>query len=82
LAQQRRLISLLATRGVQATGGREDRGAFVVIEHARATDVAQALRARGIVVDARGRHLRFCPDCLTTDDELIRAAEAAAPLLR
>jgi hypothetical protein len=39
------------------------------------------LRQLGIVVDARGRYLRWCPDCLTTDDELVRSTDAAAPLL-
>ena len=82
LAQQRRLIELLAGQGARAIGGREDRGAFIVIEHARATAIAEALRAEGIVVDARGRYLRFCPDCLTTRDELARAAETAGVLLR
>ena len=82
LAQQRRLIELLAGQGARAIGGREDRGAFIVIEHARATAIAEALRAEGIVVDARGRYLRFCPDCLTTRDELARAAETAGVFLR
>jgi len=27
-----------------------------------------------VVTDARGRYLRLCPDILTTDDELERAA--------
>jgi kynureninase len=79
---QRRLIELLAVHGIRAKGARDDRGAFVVVECERATETADALRGQGIVVDARGRYLRFCPDCLTTDDELVRAAEAAAPLLR
>ena len=82
LAQQRRLIALLAERSVSATGGLGDRGAFIVVERERATEIAEALRAQGIVVDARGRYLRFCPDCLTTDEELLRAAEAAGSLSR
>ena len=82
LSLQRRLIELLSASDVDAIGGRDDRGAFVVVDHERAAIVAEALRRQGIVVDARGRYLRFCPDCLTTDEELVRAAEAAAPLLR
>jgi len=82
LALQRRLIELMDAHGIHAKGGRDDHGAFVVIEHERAKGTADALRRQGIVVDARGRHLRFCPDCLTTDEELIRATEAATPLLR
>ena len=82
LTLQQRLIDLLAVHGIRAKGARDDRGAFVVVEDERGTKVADALRRQGIVVDARGRYLRLCPDCLTTDDELIRVAEAAAPLLR
>jgi len=82
LALQRRLIELMAAQDVCANGAREDRGAFVVVEHERAAHVADALCQQGIVVDARGRYLRFCPDCLTTDDELVRVADAAAPRLR
>jgi len=82
LSLQRRLIELLSASDVDAMGGRDDRGAFVVVDHERAANVTEALRRQGIVVDARGRYLRFCPDCLTTDEELLRAAEVAAPLLR
>jgi len=82
LTAQQRLIDLLAVHGIRTKGARDDRGAFVVVEHERATDSADALRQQGIVVDARGRYLRFCPDCLTTDDELVRAADVAAPPMR
>jgi kynureninase len=77
LRSQRRLVDLLAQRQVASTGGRDYRGAFVVVTHAHAADVAESLREQGIVTDARGRYLRFCPDVLTTDDELVQAAEAA-----
>ena len=82
LALQRRLIQLFAARDIRADGGHDDHGAFVVTEHERATEIAHALRRQGVIVDARGRYLRFCPDLLTTDDEMVRAVEAAAPLLR
>ena len=82
LALQRRLIELMDGNGVHAKGGRDDRGAFVVVEHPRAVEVAEGLRRQAIVVDARGRYLRFCPDCLTTEEELVRSTEAATPLLR
>ena len=81
LALQRRLIELMGANDVHAKGGRDDCGAFVVVEHPRAVEIADGLRGQGIVVDARGRYLRFCPDCLTTDEELVRSAAAAAPLL-
>ncbi len=81
LRHQGRLVDLLAQRRVASAGGRDDRGAFVVVTHPRAADAAAALRGQGIVTDARGRYLRLCPDVLTTDDELVRAAEAAARCL-
>jgi kynureninase len=81
LRSQGRLVDLLAQRRVPSVGGGDDRGAFVVVTHPRAAEVALALRGQGIVTDARGRYLRFCPDVLTTDDELVRAAEAAARCL-
>jgi kynureninase len=78
LHSQRRLVDLLVQRQVVSAGGRDDRGAFVVVTHSRAAEVAESLRGQGIVTDARGRYLRFCPDVLTTDDELVQAAETAA----
>jgi kynureninase len=78
LVQQRRLVSLLAERGVAAEGGSEDRGAFLVIRDRDAMSLAQALERRGVYGDARGENLRLCPDVLTTDLELAKAAEEVA----
>ena len=78
LALQRRLVDLLAERGVTAVGGTEDRGAFVVVDDPEAEAWADALRERGVITDARGRYLRLCPDILTTDAELVAAANAVA----
>jgi len=78
LSLQRRLVALLAERGIAARGGTEDRGAFVVVRDANARAWSAALEARGIVTDARGEWLRFCPDVLTTDAELLAAAAALA----
>ena len=78
LAQQRRLVALLAARGIAAVGGREDRGAFVVVEDADAVALAGALARRGVHCDARGVYLRLCPDLLTTETELATAAEQLA----
>jgi kynureninase len=44
-------------------------------------DIAEALKQQGIVTDARGPWLRLCPDILTTDDELDRAAAAVGVLM-
>ena len=78
LAQQKRLVSLLAERGVEAEGGSEDRGAFLVVRARDASALAQALERRGVHGDARGDYLRLCPDVLTTDAELAAAAEQVA----
>ena len=78
LALQRRLVALLDERGIAARGGTEDCGAFVVVRNANARAWSAALEARGIVTDARGEWLRFCPDMLTTDAELQAAADALA----
>ena len=75
---QRRLAELLAVRGIAAHGGTEDRGAFVVVRDRRAQAWAEALEGRGIVTDARADCLRLCPDVLTTEAELVRAADALA----
>lgn len=82
-ALQRRLVGLLAQRGVEAAGGTADRGAFVVVGfegrgREAAGRCAHRLRSRGIIADARGPWLRLCPDLLTTLDELDRAAAAIA----
>jgi len=82
LACQRRLVAMLGAEGVRAQGGTEDRGAFVVVTHPRAVALADALRNEGAVADARGPHLRLCPDILTTEAELERATALLAPLVK
>jgi kynureninase len=81
LEQQQRLVGLLAGQGIAARGGREDHGAFVVVESPQAVAWREALAARAIVTDARGPYLRLCPDVVTTDAELVRAAETLASLM-
>jgi len=78
LTLQRRLVALLAERGIAARGGTPDRGAFVVVRHPDARAWSAALKARGVVTDARGEWLRLTPDVLTTDAELQAAASALA----
>ncbi len=78
LRLQQRLVALLRAHGIAAHGGTEDRGAFVVVHDPRAGAWAAALAARGIAVDARGPWLRLCPDVVTTDAELVAAADALA----
>jgi kynureninase len=82
LAQQCRLLELLAERGIPAVGGTEDRGAFVTITDDDAEAWSAALAAQAVISDARGRYLRLCPDVLTTDVELVAAADAVASTRR
>ena len=76
LGMQQRLAGLLRERGFNAQGGSDDRGAFVVVADDKAENWATQLDAAGVIVDARGRSLRLCPDILTTDEDLVRAAGA------
>jgi kynureninase len=78
LAQQRRLVGLLADEGIEAIGGTQDRGAFVIVVDERAETWADRLALHGVIADARGVYLRLCPDVLTLDSELTAAADAVA----
>jgi kynureninase len=78
LKQQASLAERLRAEGIEATGAREDRGAFVIVRHPRAQEVVNALREQGVVADARGNFLRLCPDILNTEQELSSAAQRLA----
>ena len=78
LAQQRALVAALHARGVRAEGGSDDRGAFAVVRRDDAARLAEAMKAAGVDVDARGAWLRLCPDVLTSGDEIARAADVLA----
>lgn len=82
LETSRRLMEALNDHGVEAEGGREDMGAFVVIRHVRAAGIAAALGSGGIGCDARAQYLRLTPDILTRPGELADAASAVAQALR
>jgi len=80
LGMQQRLTGLLRERGFAVQGGTDDRGAFVVVVDDHAERWTRQLDDAGIVTDARGRHLRLCPDILTSEAELVAAAEALAAI--
>ncbi|MBV8674469.1 MAG: aminotransferase class V-fold PLP-dependent enzyme [Acidobacteriaceae bacterium] len=76
------LRAYLADAGVDsAIGGDSGHGAFLAIRLPNATQLPPLLDAQGIVTDARGEWLRLCPDCLTRDEELRRAASVLGNLL-
>ncbi len=82
LEQQGRLKALLAAQGVVSEGASENHGAFLTVRHPRAGDLAKAMDARGVHVDARGEYLRLCPDILNPDSELAVAAARLGDALR
>ena len=67
---------------VEVVGGDANHGAFLALPLTDAAEFARRMDSEGIVCDARGEWLRLCPDCLTRDAELRRAAEVVGRLLR
>lgn len=82
LNQLAALRGYLADAGVNAvTGGDECHGAFLAIRLENAMEFPAKLERERIVCDARGEWLRLCPDCLTRDEELRRAAGVLGKIL-
>ena len=81
LALAQRLVEALAAQGVDAEGGRAGMGAFVVLRHQRAGQLAAAISAAGVKCDARAQYLRLTPDVLTRPDEITIAATVVATAL-
>jgi kynureninase len=82
LRQLGAMRSYLADAGVDnVTGGDERHGAFLTIQMKDAMKIPALLEREGVLCDARGDRLRLCPDCLTRDEEMRRAAEALGRVL-
>jgi kynureninase len=82
LKQLNALRGYLSDAGVNTVkGGDENHGAFLAIRLAKAMEFPARLRHEGILCDARGQWLRLCPDCLTRDEDLRRAAAVLGELL-
>lgn len=81
LRQTRRILDLTDARGRgdRVITAREDarRGGFVALRSAGADGVVARLRARGVLVDARGDAVRLGPAPYLTDDEIDRGTIAA-----
>jgi kynureninase len=76
------LRGYLADAGVDTVlGGDEGHGAFLTIRLADAMEFPARLEREGIICDARGEWLRLCPDCLTREEELRRAAATLGKML-
>ncbi len=80
LAKQDRLAAYLREAGVP-TRGLPARGAFLLVPHTDAAAFAERLKQRGVNIDVRNNHARYCPDILTTDAELRTAAQISAECL-
>ena len=84
LRQTSRLIELADARGFPLTVAREPgrRGGTVAFDVPHSREVAQALLARGIIVDYRpGAGIRVAPHFYTSDDELEAAVQAIDEIL-
>ncbi len=79
LRQTARLIAGLDGFDVRTPSAR---GGFVTIELDDASQVVEAMKAQGILTDARGRLLRMGPAPYTTDAELDRALEVLRSIAR
>lgn len=84
--QQAALIRALRGHGVEPRLI-EPRGAFVLVPHPEAAALSAELKRAGVNTDARPcpsgatAHVRFCPDILTTTEEIERAAAIAGRVL-
>ncbi|WP_137937183.1 aminotransferase class V-fold PLP-dependent enzyme [Chitinivorax sp. B] len=82
LQQQRELKARLRILGVYCEGGDENHGAYLTIRHPQAIDLSLKLMKKGINTDARLDRLRLCPDLLNTSEELSRASDIIATVLK
>ena len=74
----RRLKHLLRDCGIDAQGGDEQHGAFLTVRHKNAMQLPEQLARLGVRTDARSEWLRLAPDCLTCEEEMVRAARSLA----
>ena len=81
LEQKKRLADFLFAHGVETAGVGEDFGAFLTARTAKAEAAAARLKKQGVIVDARGEHLRIGADILNADEELERAAKLVGAAL-
>jgi kynureninase len=82
LRQTQRLLEGLDGLDVLTPREPSARGGFVALRVPSASDVVQALRARGIFTDARGDVLRLGPAPYLLDEEIDRAIVAVREVVR
>ena len=59
----------------------EQYGAFSLVRSPNAAEDANRLKKAGVNVDARADKIRFCPDILNSEQEMVRAAKITAQVL-
>ncbi|HTW45550.1 MAG TPA: aminotransferase class V-fold PLP-dependent enzyme [Acidobacteriaceae bacterium] len=82
LRQLQALRGYLADAGIKdVTGGDPRHGAFLAVRIKNPREVVNRLADEGMDCDARGEWLRLCPDCLTSDAEMRRTAQAIGDMV-
>lgn len=84
LSQQQLLREAFADHGVECVVPKHsDRyGAFTLVPSPNASLLVKELKAAGVNTDSRGRFVRFGPDILNTQDELLNAAKITGTIVR
>jgi kynureninase len=84
LQQQSFLRQTFAREGVNFVSPDDPKhyGAFSFVQSENAAEDAGRLKKAGVNVDARADKIRFCPDILNSEEEMVRAAKIAAQVLR
>lgn len=73
--------SVLQAQGIEphVPARPEEYGAFVLVRHDDTLN-SRSLHAAGVVTDSRGAFVRFCPDILTSEEDLATAAKRVGSL--
>jgi kynureninase len=83
LMQQAMLRDAFRENGVECfePDDPEKFGAFSLVPCKNAGDAVRRLKEAGVNVDSRGDNIRFCPDVLNSEEELMEAARITAKVL-
>jgi kynureninase len=81
LAQKKFFSELLKSKNIAHFGMDEEYGAFLTVHHPEPPLLAKKLKAKGLNSDARAAGVRFCPDVLNTEEEMLRAVEIIEEVL-
>ena len=80
LKQQQFMEHNLIQRKIPFLGQASDRGAFISMPHQQAELLSKRLKENGVISDSRENLLRFCPDLLNTEHQLVTAIEQLSRL--